>query len=235
MNSTSSTNNKANFLLISIASIIGIATLFGIYYFFGGDNGGGNKQSSYLLVNKDLNIETNKDVDKDIDKEVNNVRPMDSDKRYNDEPQVYNISENVYTYDDAEAVCKLFGGELATYQQLRDAYKKGANWCNYGWVKGKMALYPIQKQFWQKLQENDDEGRNDCGTPGINGAIFDPNLTFGVNCYGVKPPPRPHERIKQKFVSDKDRRLALKVAALRSKADQITITPFNSDDWASCS
>ncbi len=217
---------KVNFMLISIASIIGIATLFGIYYFFGQ-----TPEKKTIMIPQQQPME----------QQEMTPHPKANDtgygvaKEYNEEPQVYNISENIYTYDDAEAVCKLFGGELATYQQLRDAYKKGANWCNYGWVKGKMALYPIQQDFWNKMQENDDEGRNDCGTPGINGAVFDPSLTFGVNCYGVKPPPRPHERMKQKFISDKDRQLAQKVAELRSKADQITIMPFNNDNWATCS
>ena len=40
------------------------------------------------------------------------------------------------------------------------------------------------------MQENDPERQNDCGQVGINGGYFDdPNLRFGVNCYGVKRKP----------------------------------------------
>ena len=83
-----------------------------------------------------------------------------------------------------------FGSELATFEQVQESYNHGSNWCNYGWTKGQMALYPTQYSEWKKLQDNDslnDDQKNSCGRPGINGGYFDnPNLKFGVNCYGVK-------------------------------------------------
>jgi archaellum component FlaG (FlaF/FlaG flagellin family) len=50
--------------------------------------------------------------------------------------EVFNIADNKYTYSDAEPLCKAFGAELATYDQVKEAWNNGADWCNYGWVKG---------------------------------------------------------------------------------------------------
>ena len=48
------------------------------------------------------------------------------------EPQVYHIPGNKYTYDNADALCKAYGSRLATYDEMEDAYEKGAEWCSYG-------------------------------------------------------------------------------------------------------
>lgn len=45
--------------------------------------------------------------------------------------EVFNISNNLYTYEDAPAVCKAFGATLATAKQVEQAYQNGADWCNY--------------------------------------------------------------------------------------------------------
>jgi len=103
--------------------------------------------------------------------------------------EVFNISNNLYTYDDAQAICSAYGAELATYEQLEEAYSKGAEWCNYGWSDGQMAFFPTQKATWEKLQKTTN-GKNNCGRPGINGGYMaNPYIKFGVNCYGKKPSP----------------------------------------------
>ncbi len=149
-------------------------------------------------------------------------------------PEVFNIAENVFSYGDAEAVCKAYGAELATYDQLVDAYKKGANWCNYGWTKGQLKLYPIQKAYWDELQENEPDRRDDCGLPGINGGYEEnKNMQYGVNCYGVKRSPTAEENLKQAYVSDKDRELMEKVARFKQQLSSLRLTPFNEDKWHS--
>jgi hypothetical protein len=149
--------------------------------------------------------------------------------------QVFNVADNIFTYDDAEAVCKAYGSELATYEQLVEAYKQGANWCNYGWTQGQMALFPIQKEFWDKVQENDPERRSDCGVPGINGGYFEnKNQQFGVNCYGPKRAPRTDESLKQTYLSDKERELQQKIFNFKRQLGNFKLTPFNEDKWASC-
>ena len=107
--------------------------------------------------------------------------------------EVFNISNNLYTYEDAQAICSAYVAELATYDQIESAYNDGGEWCNYGWSDGQMAFFPTQKSTWEKLQKSSDH-KNDCGRPGINGGYFaNPYIKFGVNCYGKKPAPSPAE------------------------------------------
>ena len=40
--------------------------------------------------------------------------------------EVYNVSRNIYTYHDAAAVCAAMGGEVASYDQVKEAYEKGS-------------------------------------------------------------------------------------------------------------
>ena len=104
-------------------------------------------------------------------------------------PEVFNISNNLYSYDDAQAICKAYDARLATYDEIETAYNNGAEWCNYGWSAGQMAFFPTQKETWNELQ-NSETHKNSCGRPGVNGGYFaNPNIKFGVNCYGVKPEP----------------------------------------------
>jgi len=110
--------------------------------------------------------------------------------------EVFNVSNNVYTYSDAQAVCKMYGAKLATYDQIEQAYQKGGEWCNYGWSDGQMAFFPTQKSTWTKLQATDNH-KNDCGRPGVNGGfIANPYIKFGVNCYGQKPKPTADDLVK---------------------------------------
>jgi hypothetical protein len=101
--------------------------------------------------------------------------------------EVFNVSNNLYTYNDASEVCSIYGAKLATYDQVEDAYNKGGEWCNYGWSEGQMALFPTQKATWSKLQKSETT-KNQCGRPGINGGYMaNDGLLFGVNCFGKKP------------------------------------------------
>ena len=82
--------------------------------------------------------------------------------------QVFNVPGNTYTYEDGKAICKAYGGDLATYEQIEDAYNGGGEWCNYGWSDKQMALMPTQEKTYHKLQKIPGH-ENDCGRPGING------------------------------------------------------------------
>ena len=102
--------------------------------------------------------------------------------------EVFNISNNLYTYDDAKAICKSYGARIANYNDIEQAYSSGGEWCNYGWSDGQMAFFPTQKKTWDKLQTN-EKTKHNCGRPGINGGyIENPYIKFGVNCFGKKPP-----------------------------------------------
>ena len=100
---------------------------------------------------------------------------------------MFNITNNLYTYEEAPYVCKALNARLANYDEIEQSYESGAEWCNYGWSEGQMAFFPTQKDTWEKLQAN-EESKNACGRPGVNGGYMgNPKLKFGVNCFGVKP------------------------------------------------
>lgn len=103
------------------------------------------------------------------------------------EKEVFHVGHQVLTYDQAKCKCAAYGARLATKNEVINAYNKGANWCTYGWSEGQNAYYPVQKCFWDDMQ-NDPTKKNSCGHPGINGGFFaNPQLKFGANCYGFKP------------------------------------------------
>ena len=163
---------------------------------------------------------------------LDNVKNQSYKVNTNNKKQVFNISNNIFAYDDAEAVCKSHGAELATYEQVVDAYKNGAEWCNYGWSKNQMALYPTQKKTWEKLQE-DSESANNCGEWGVNGGYFENKDTlFGANCYGIKPEPKDRERTKNVPMSVRQRDIQDKIKMFKAKKNDITINPFNNDLWS---
>lgn len=150
--------------------------------------------------------------------------------------EVFNVSQNKYSYYDAQALCKSLGSELATYDQVKEAYDQGADWCNYGWVDGQMAVYPTQEQSWRKLQEGPEDARTSCGRPGVNGGYFDnPELQFGVSCYGIKPQQSKHDASsiaagQSAPLSPEGIALEKKVAGYRGA--HVPIMPFSKDKWA---
>lgn len=150
--------------------------------------------------------------------------------------QVFNISSNRYVYDDAEPLCRALGAELATYDQVKAAFDSGADWCNYGWTKGQLAMYPTQKATYDKLQLGPEGQRLACGRPGLNGGYFDnPDLRFGVNCYGIKPSQSQHdsaEESKGTPISPDALEFDKKVALYKSEADHIGILPFRDGAWS---
>jgi hypothetical protein len=152
--------------------------------------------------------------------------------------EVFNISRNIYTFNDAAAVCSAAGADLATYDQVKEAYDHGADWCNYGWIKGQMAVYPTQKSTYEKLQKGPAEFHNACGVPGINGGYFDnPELRFGVNCYGVKPAQKASDEVLDSQValpqSPAEIEFEKQVQKFRDQMDSAVILPFHKGRWTS--
>lgn len=151
--------------------------------------------------------------------------------------EVFNIAADKYTYTDAEPLCKAFGAELATYDQVKEAYNNGADWCNYGWVKGQAAVYPTQQTTYNKLQAGPEDQRMACGVPGVNGGYFDnPELRFGVNCYGPKPS---ENETDTRFAMDKHYltpgalEYDKKVQDYTAQKDEIPVNPFKTGTWSS--
>ena len=186
-----------------------------------------NKISTFLFGKKITNkyiINLEKEVEGDIKKITKTIG--DDIKKVDDvvlntlvKKEVFNISDNMFTYDDAEDVCKSFDSELASKEQLKMALENGANWCNYGWSKGGLALYPIQEGYYQQLKKSNSDKKNQCGFPGLNGGKLDPELKLGVNCYGVKP--------KKNIVSNEE---CVLPKATKINTDDLFINKFNCSD-----
>jgi hypothetical protein len=152
--------------------------------------------------------------------------------------QVFNIPGNYYNYENAKALCTAYGAKLATYKQIENAYKNNGEWCNYGWSDGQMALYPTQEKTFNMLQTIKGH-EHDCGRPGVNGGyIANPEIKFGVNCYGNKPKitqeeeelmevTTPYPETKQDIAFKKQ------VDFWRNKVDNILVSPFNYNSWGS--
>lgn len=145
--------------------------------------------------------------------------------------EVFHVSDQSFTYDEAPAVCAAYGGELATLEQVMDAFANGAEWCSYGWSAGGMALYPTQRETWERLQGEVDYGkRTRCGRPGVNGGYFDPTIKFGVNCFGIKPrgkftPPAPLPGMDAK-------KFSTMVNRFKEMLKIFQVNPYSRTEWS---
>ena len=152
-------------------------------------------------------------------------------------PEVYLVQDGIYAYDEAEPLCRAYGSRLATMGDLYDAWRKGADWCTYGWVKGHKAVYPTQKGSWVKLQESDNKHtRTKCGVPGLNGGLIkDRTRRFGVHCYGIKPPTW-RNYMANTMASDNLTASELEkksmVSEFRRKLNKFTVAPFSKQRWS---
>jgi hypothetical protein len=152
-------------------------------------------------------------------------------------PQVFHIPGNNYTFEDSKAICSAYGGRLATYSEMEDSYKEGADWCSFGWSDGQMAFYPTQTDKWEKLQKIEGH-EHDCGRPGINGGYIDnPNVRFGANCFGYKPVITEKEMNQMGNTplypkTNKELQFDKNVDMWRKKLSEITVAPFNNKNWS---
>lgn len=154
--------------------------------------------------------------------------------------EVFNISNNLYTYDDAKVICRAMGSRLATYDEIEASYMGGAEWTSYGWSEGQHAYFPTQKETWARLQELKGH-EHDLGRPGVNGGYFEnPNVRLGVNCYGVRPPISAADRAlmeakKNRNVPKTKEELELenKVNFWKENKDKLlVVSSFNTDKWS---
>ena len=151
--------------------------------------------------------------------------------------QVFNIPGNNYDYENSGALCKAYGGRLATYSEIENSYNSGAEWCNYGWSDGQMALFPTQQKTYDNLQKIAGH-ENDCGRAGINGGYMaNPRLKFGVNCYGYKPKITPEEEHLMSSTTpypqtQKDIDFQNEIDYWKTQITNILVSPFNYKNWS---
>jgi hypothetical protein len=151
--------------------------------------------------------------------------------------QVFNIPGNNYDYEYSGALCKAYGARLATYSEIENSYNSGAEWCNYGWSDGQMALFPTQQKTFDNLQKIAGH-ENDCGRAGINGGYMaNPQLKFGVNCYGYKPKITPEEQHLMSSTTpypqtQKDIDFQNEIDYWKTQITNILVSPFNYKNWS---
>lgn len=150
--------------------------------------------------------------------------------------EVFHVPGSRFTYNDANAICKSMNSDLASYEQLQNAHKNGANWCSYGWSQEQLALYPTSQNKFDELSEN-DKTKYDCGFVGVNGMyVNNPYMKFGANCYGVKPKKSDLE-LKHSEVSDYKPKKAKevifdnRVEYWKRRLGNVLVSPFNKDKW----
>lgn len=242
-------SGEPNFVLIGVSAVFGLLVIIMVYYIFISKNQ--TEQSRRTINSQKLNKELITNSSGNTSNKSNMPTsttvpqlpvPINSGGYYSPSPtttiantnpvQVFNIKENIYTLDDAPAVCGAMGASVASINQLIDSHRQGADWCNVGWTKDGLAAYPIQYSTWKTLQDNEPNKRNICGAPGINLVRNDPNLLYGVNCYGVKPQPKGNEKVKDAMISDKQLAINAKIAQFQRNMNAIGVVPFNSNSWS---
>jgi hypothetical protein len=151
--------------------------------------------------------------------------------------QVYHVPGNEYTYGDAKALCKAYGGRLANIKEMLKAYREGGDWCSYGWSDDQMALFPTQYKHWKMLQKVDGH-ENDCGRPGLNGGFIDnPSVRFGANCFGHRPKITPTEAEIMELtpthpITQREQEFDERVSYWKQQLNDILVSPFAPKQWS---
>jgi preprotein translocase subunit SecG len=218
-----SNSSSKTISMIVIAFLIILVVLNALQYFIGVDI---IAKLKYLFTGNP-----------EVDITVNNINTPATVPDLLRRPQVFNIPGNNYVYPDAKALCSAYGARLATYPEVEKAYTSGAEWCNYGWSDGQMALFPTQQKTYDHLQKIEGH-ENDCGRPGVNGGyIANPAIKFGVNCYGYKP--RINSTEEELMANEpiypktlKDIAMEQRVEYWKDKLSEIIVSPFNHNTWS---
>jgi hypothetical protein len=229
--SNSGLEGSTNLIIMVVIGILIVLILFNaLQYFFSIDIIASIK--NLFTPQKQLDITINQSTAVPTDSSFNNTLFSDSIGQ-----QVFNVPGNYYSYDQAQTLCKAYDSRLATYDEVENAYNKGGEWCNYGWSDGQMALFPTQKMTFDNLQKIKGH-EHDCGRTGVNGGyIANPNVKFGVNCFGHKPKITSEEEEMMENTSpypqtEKDIIMEKQVDFWKTKIDDILLSPFNYNSWS---
>ena len=228
---------------ILLWSLFIILILFnGLQYFFNINVVASLKKFFTAQPELDLRVEMPKSVkreekEKERKADKKEIKESSTIEEITATPQVFHIPGNEYTYEDADALCQAYGGRLASYPEVSKAHETGADWCSYGWSDNQMALFPTQMEKWEKLQTIPGH-EHDCGRPGINGGyIANPNVRFGVNCYGYKPKITNLEAqimSEQPLYPESEEELEFqkRVDYWKNNISNILVAPFNHETWS---
>ena len=237
-----SSANKDNNPIINIITLILEILLWGLLIFVIYINIKNYDNKNYDFRTKMQNLFNTKIAEMDVyasnqaekqEKQDEKNTSEDCDTK-NGKKEVFHITNNNYTYNQAKDICEIYDSRLATYDEIEKAYDNGANWCSYGWSKDQLALFPTQKKVYNELKKITGH-ENDCGRPGINGGYFkNPNIQFGVNCFGEKPKAKNKDKSFMHSINHTPELNGLDTlkAEKNDKTNDYIIAPFNKDKWA---
>jgi Extracellular link domain len=241
--STSNTSSSSAIItIIAVAVMLVLIGLVAAQYLFGINVAtsltnvfDGQPQVNVAVEQDNTNINTgNENVITEMENDLENWNTKTKNKMRD---QVFNIPGNYYNYEDAKVMCDAYGARLANYDEIEEAYNKGGEWCNYGWSEGQNAFFPTQKATFDNLQQIKGH-EHDCGRPGINGGyIANPNVKFGVNCFGQKPNITEEERELMETSTpypktEEDIHMEKKVNYWKHHLNEILLSPFNYNNWS---
>ena len=143
---------EPNLLLIGIAAVFGLLLVIITFYIISTQNNNlksnydktynsrknmnnDNKNNNINMINNNINNnnKNNNNIITPQNNKTSSPKPVNKEllskslSKLADFKQVFNIKENIYTLDDASAVCGALGAETATIQQLIEAHKDGAD------------------------------------------------------------------------------------------------------------
>ena len=236
----SSSNNNQALIMLEIllwGVFVVLILLNGMSYIFNVDITAGIRNLFTNTPEVDIIIDPTNYDGKDEDELPGDKLTATTIPEIKRQKQVFHVPNNLYTYRDSKAICKAYGARLANYKEIENAYREGGDWCGYGWSEDQMALYPTQYEKWENLQKIKGH-EHDCGRPGVNGGyIANPNVRFGVNCYGYKPEITPEESDLMQNTSiyprtKKEIDFEKRVDYWRNKLPEILVSPFNNNNWS---
>ena len=243
--SQSSSSSSSIITIIAVAVMVVLIMVIAAQYLFGISvatsmsnvfNGDGQPQVNVAVEqNNPINTANPGNPLTNLDNDLENWNTKTKNKMRD---QVFNIPGNYYSYDQAKVMCDAYGARLAKYDEIEQAYNKGGEWCNYGWSDGQNAFFPTQQGTFDQLQTIKGH-EHDCGRPGINGGyIANPNVKFGVNCFGPKPNiTQEEEELMETSTpypkTEEDIHMEKQVAYWKQHLNEILVSPFNYNKWSS--
>jgi hypothetical protein len=146
--------------------------------------------------------------------------------------EVFHISHNSYTYEEAPAVCAAYGAELASFDQLQEAFSLVLNGVHMDGLQVEWLYILLKNLHGQHYNKNHKKVKElHVVILVVNGGYFDPKLKFGVNCYGVKPRNK-GEKFPQPLPTEDTKKFDDMVKKFKNMLGSIKLSGFNRNVWS---
>ena len=165
-----------------VAVILGILLIAGFLYYWVQDRNKVNSEES-PDSSQSSQSSTGGKVESTEEENIEQKDLLEPEEEERDLGEVFHVSDKSYTYNEARAICKKYGADLATPSQVYKMYLKGTSWCNPGWSEGQHVIFPSTQESVNQANSS-AATKGSCGKVGLNG-MFERNVSskFGANCY----------------------------------------------------